>query len=146
MADVPPVPYGTWEVLRRGSEVAVLAVGTTVLPALAAAAALGAEGVHITVVNCRFLKPHDELTLAAVVADHRHLLVVEEGTVVNGFGAHMAAVVAGMDAAVRVTVHGVPDRVIEQAPRARQLAATGMDAAGIADRVRALRESEAMAG
>jgi len=146
MADVPAVPYGTWEVLRRGSDVAVLAVGTTVLPALAAAATLGAEGLHITVVNCRFLKPHDELTLAAVVADHRHLLVVEEGTVVNGFGAYMTGVVAGLDAAVRVATHGVPDRIIEQAPRARQLAQVGLDAAGIADRVRALHESEAMAG
>jgi 1-deoxy-D-xylulose-5-phosphate synthase len=146
MADVAPVPYGTWEVLRRGSDVAVLAVGTTVLPALAAAATLGTEGLNITVVNCRYLKPHDELTLAAVVAEHRHLLVVEEGTIVNGFGAHMAAVVAAMDTAVRVTVHGVADRVIEQAPRARQLAAAGLDAAGIADRVRALHESEAMAG
>jgi 1-deoxy-D-xylulose-5-phosphate synthase len=146
MVDVPAVPYGTWEVLRRGSDVAVLAVGTTVLPALAAAATLGAEGLHITVVNCRYLKPHDELTLAAVVADHRHLLVVEEGTVVNGFGAYLTGIVAGLDAAVRVVAHGVPDRIIEQAPRARQLAQVGLDAAGIADRVRALHESEAMAG
>jgi 1-deoxy-D-xylulose-5-phosphate synthase len=146
MADVPAVPYGTWEVLRRGSDVAVLATGTTVLPALAAAATLGAEGLHITVVNCRYLKPYDELTLAAVVADHRHILVVEEGTVVNGFGAYMAAVVSGLDTAVRVTTHGVPDRIIEQAPRQRQLAEVGLDAPGIADRVRALHESEAMAG
>jgi 1-deoxy-D-xylulose-5-phosphate synthase len=146
MSDVPAVPYGTWEVLRRGSDVAVLATGTTVLPALAAAAALGAEGLHITVVNCRYLKPYDELTLAAVVADHRHILVVEEGTIVNGFGAYMAGVVSGLDTAVRVTTHGVPDRIIEQAPRQRQLAEVGLDAAGIADRVRALHESEAMAG
>ena len=52
--------------------------------------------------NCRYLKPYDELTLAAIVADHKQLLVVEEGTVVNGFGAYMASVVATMDPAVRV--------------------------------------------
>jgi 1-deoxy-D-xylulose-5-phosphate synthase len=45
-----------------------------------------------------------------------------------------------------VSVHGVPDRIIHAAPRARQLAACGLDAAGIAERVRALHESEAMAG
>ena len=146
LADVAPVPYGTWEVLRRGTEVAILAVGAVVRPALAAAEALAAEGLKITVVNCRYLKPYDELTLAAVVADHRHLLVVEDGTIVNGFGAYMAAVVSGMDTAVRVTAHGVPDRFIEQAPRARQLAYVGLDADGIAQRVRALHESEAMAG
>ena len=43
-------------------------------------------------------------------------------------------------------MHGVPDRIIEQAPRARQLAQVGLDAAGIAQRVRALHETEAMAG
>jgi 1-deoxy-D-xylulose-5-phosphate synthase len=146
MSAIPAVPYGTWEVLRRGSDVAVLAVGTMVLPAVAAAASLAADGLNITVVNCRYLKPHDELTLAALVADHKHLLVVEEGTVVNGFGAFMSHVVGAMDSGTRVAVHGVPDRFIEQASRVRQLAQVGLDAAGIAGRVRALQhETEAIA-
>jgi 1-deoxy-D-xylulose-5-phosphate synthase len=146
IAEIPAVPYGTWDVLRKGADVAVLAVGTTVLPALAAAETLAAEGLNITVVNCRFLKPYDQLTLAALLTDHRQLLVVEEGTVINGFGAYMASIVAGLDAGARVHAHGVPDRFIEQASRARQLAITGLDAAGIAERVRALHESEALAG
>jgi 1-deoxy-D-xylulose-5-phosphate synthase len=146
MREIEAVPYGTWEVLRRGTEVAVLAVGTMVGESLAAAEALAAEGLAVTVVNCRYLKPYDELTLAALLADHRHLLVVEEGTVVNGFGAYMATVVGRLDPAVRVTAHGVPDRWLHQASRARQLAICGLDAAGIADRVRALHESEAIAG
>jgi 1-deoxy-D-xylulose-5-phosphate synthase len=146
MAEIAPTPHGTWEVVRRGADTAVLAVGTMVLPSLAAAETLAAEGLSITVVNCRYLKPYDSLTLAAILADHRQLLVIEEGTVVNGFGAYMSTVVARLDPAVRVSAHGVPDRFIEQAPRARQLALIGLDAAGIAARVRALHESEAMAG
>jgi 1-deoxy-D-xylulose-5-phosphate synthase len=148
MAEIEAVPYRTWDVVRQGTpkEVAILAVGTMVLPSLAAATLLAAEGLSVTVVNCRYLKPYDELTLAAIVADHRQLLVVEEGTVVNGFGAYMASVVATMDPAVRVIAHGVPDRIIYAASRARQLAACGLDAAGIAERVRALHESEAVTG
>jgi 1-deoxy-D-xylulose-5-phosphate synthase len=146
MAAIPAVPFGTWSVLRHGADVAILAVGTMVLPSIAAAEALGAEGLNVTVVNCRFLKPHDELTLAAIVQDHSQVLVVEEGTLVNGFGAFMASEIARIDPRVRVWAHGVPDRFIEQAPRARQLAQVGLDAAGIAERVRALRESEAVAG
>jgi 1-deoxy-D-xylulose-5-phosphate synthase len=146
IGEIEAVPYRTWEVLRKGRDVAVLAVGTMVLPALAAAETLAAEGLSVTVVNCRFLKPYDELTLAAIVADHKQLLVVEEGTVVNGFGAYMASVLGTMDPAVRVVAHGVPDRIVYAAPRARQLAACGLDAAGIADKVRALHESEAVAG
>jgi 1-deoxy-D-xylulose-5-phosphate synthase len=148
IAEIEPVPYGTWEVVRRGSDVAILATGTMVLPSAAAADILASEGLHITVVNCRFMKPYDEVTLAAVLAQHGRVLVVEEGTIVNGFGAYMSAVIARQDASVRVAVHGVPDRIIHAAPRRRQLAVTGLDAEGIAARVRALREqeSEAIAG
>jgi 1-deoxy-D-xylulose-5-phosphate synthase len=144
--EIPAVPFGTWEVLRQGRDVAILAVGTMVLPALAAAEALAADGIDPTVVNCRFLKPFDEVTLTAVIGQHPHVLVVEEGTMVNGFGAYMSTVIAQIDPAVRVGVHGVPDRYIEQAPRKVQLALTGLDAAGIERRVRALLETEAVAG
>jgi 1-deoxy-D-xylulose-5-phosphate synthase len=146
IGEIAPTPYGTWEVLRQGSEVAILAVGTMVGPSLAAAEALADEGLLVTVVDSRFLKPYDEVTLAAVLAEHRYVLIVEEGTVVNGFGAFMSAVIERHDSAVRVAVHGVPDRVIHAAPRKEQLARCGLDAAGIAHRVRALRETEAMAG
>ncbi|HEX6966100.1 MAG TPA: 1-deoxy-D-xylulose-5-phosphate synthase [Gemmatimonadaceae bacterium] len=146
IADIAPVPYGTWEVLRQGHDVAILAVGTMVLPSLAAAESLAAEGLDVSVVNCRFLKPYDEVTLHAIVAGHKQVLVVEEGTIVNGFGARMAEVIESIEPSVRVAVHGVPDVFIEQASRKRQLALTGLDAAGIARKVRALHESEAMAG
>ncbi|HEV8236497.1 MAG TPA: transketolase C-terminal domain-containing protein, partial [Gemmatimonadaceae bacterium] len=148
ISEIEAVPYGTWEVLRHGSEVALLAAGTMVRPALEAADVLAAEGLRITVVNCRFLKPYDEVTLAAVLADHTRVLVVEEGTVVNGFGAYMSTVIARQDPTTRVTVHGVPDRIVPAASRVRQLAICGLDATGIAARVRALREqeSEAVAG
>jgi len=146
MAEVEAVPYGTWDVVRRGSELAILAVGTMVNPALEAAESLAVEGFDPTVVNCRFLKPYDALTLSGLLADHRQLLVVEEGTVINGFGAYLASVVERLEPSVRVVAHGVPDRIIPAASRARQLAAAGLDAAGIADKVRSLHESEAVAG
>ena len=150
ISDVAPVPYGTWEVLRKGAGsrdanggIAILATGTMVLPSMAAAEKLAEDGINATVVNCRFLKPHDEETLKSVIADNRYLLVVEEGTVVNGFGAHMAAVVSQLDGSVRVIAHGVPDVFIEQAPRARQLASVGLDVAGIAARVKQIRHGDA---
>jgi 1-deoxy-D-xylulose-5-phosphate synthase len=150
ISEIDAVPYGTWEMLRKGAGtrdpnggMAILATGTMVLPSIAAAEKLAEEGLNVTVVNCRFIKPHDEEMLAQIVAENRDILVVEEGTVVNGFGAHMSAVVAQMDASVRVIAHGVPDRFIEQAPRARQLASVGLDAAGIAARAKQIRHGDA---
>jgi 1-deoxy-D-xylulose-5-phosphate synthase len=150
IAEIEAIPYGSWEMLKRGAAardsgggLAILAVGTMVIPALAAAEILASEGISATVVNCRFMKPYDEAMLEEILAENRYLLVVEEGTVVNGFGAYMSSVVGRIDPAVRVMAHGVPDAFIEQAPRARQLAGVGLDAAGIAARARVLRQADA---
>ena len=142
-ATIAPVPHATWEVLRTGKDrVAVLAVGTMVAESLAAAETLGAEGLDVTVVNCRYLKPYDAITLQAILAQHTHVLTVEEGTVVNGFGAMISSVIHRDAPDVRVMVHGVPDRIIYAASRKRQLAQCGLDAAGIAGRLRALHAAE----
>ena len=149
IAEIEAVPYGSWEIVKRGSGtrdsgggLAILAVGTMVIPSIAAAEILATDGTSATVVNCRFMKPYDEAMLSEIVAEHRHVLVVEEGTVVNGFGAHMSSVIAQLDPKVHVMAHGVPDVFIEQAPRVRQLAEVGLDALGIAARARMLRQTD----
>jgi 1-deoxy-D-xylulose-5-phosphate synthase len=146
MSEIAATPHATWEVVRRGSDVAILAVGTMVSTSFAAAELLAAEGLDVTVVNCRYLKPYDEATLAAILSGHKQILVVEEGTVVNGFGAFMSAVIERQEPGIRVHVHGVPDRIVYAAARSKQLASLGLDAAGIAERVRALHGSEALTG
>ena len=143
-AEVAPVPYGTWEMLRQGHECAILAVGVMCQPAVEAAELLGAEGFDVTVVNCRFLKPMDESTLRGVLESHRIVVTVEDGTVVNGFGATVARRVGELAPEVRVTCMGAPDRTHEHAPRAQQLAEVGLDARGIAERVRALAAQESL--
>src|SRR5689334_7353650 len=75
-AEVAPVRYGTWEMLRKGRECALLAVGTMCQPALAAAQELATEGFDVTVVNCRFLKPVDRELLDALLHDHKLVVTV----------------------------------------------------------------------
>jgi 1-deoxy-D-xylulose-5-phosphate synthase len=136
-AEVAPLRYGTWEVLRKGRECALLAVGAMCPPALAAADLLATDGLDVTVVNCRFLKPVDRELLDALMRDHRLLVTVEDGTVTNGFGASLAGLVETVAPEVRVVPLGAPDRTYEHAPRAQQLAEVGLTAGGIATRVRA---------
>ena len=147
-AEVAAIPYGSWEVLRAGKakrDCALLAVGVMCQPALDAAEALAADGLDVTVVNCRFLKPIDRATLEGLVRDHRLLVTIEDGTVVNGFGASLAALVQSTAPEVRVVPLGVPDRTYEHAPRAQQLAEVGLTGPGIAARVRALASEESLA-
>lgn len=136
-AEVAEIPYGTWEVLREGKDCAILAVGVMCQPALDAAEELAGEGLDVTVVSCRFIKPVDRATLDALVAQHRLLVTVEDGVRVNGFGASVAALIDEIAPDVRVGVMGAPDRTYEHASRKAQLASVGLDAAGIASRVRA---------
>jgi 1-deoxy-D-xylulose-5-phosphate synthase len=143
-AEIPAVPYGTWERLRAGKDVAILAVGTMVPAAVAAAELLAADGIDCAVINARFLKPLDLSLLELLLQEHRILVTVEEGTIVNGFGAYLAETLQTTHPEVRVVALGVPDRLIEQAPRAEQLELYGLTAAGIARRITALQHEESL--
>jgi 1-deoxy-D-xylulose-5-phosphate synthase len=81
----------------------------------------------------------DEETLAWALSAHRAVLTIEEGTVVNGFGAAVAARAADREGdRPRVRVMGVPDRLIDHAARGEQLEEVGLTPAGIAENARAL--------
>ena len=138
------MPYGTWEVLREGSDCAILAVGVMCERAVAAAELLAAEGLDVTVINCRFIKPLDHSMLEDLVDKHRLLVTVEDGTMVNGFGAHVSSVVQCLASDVRVVVVGVPDGTYEHASRAQQLSDVGLTGEGIADTVRSRAAQESL--
>ena len=143
-SEIPAVPYGTWEQLRSGKDVAILAVGTMVQPAQQAAELLAADGIGCAVINARFLKPLDHAMLELLLQEHRTLVTLEEGTIVNGFGAYLAETLQTTHPEVRVVALGIPDRLIEQAPRTEQLEACGLTAAGIARRITALQQEESL--
>jgi 1-deoxy-D-xylulose-5-phosphate synthase len=145
---IPSFPYGSWEVVREGRDLAVLAVGTMVLSALEAAAALAEEGIEATVVNCRFVKPYDREVLARILAGHDAILTVEEGAVSNGFGAYLTREIhadPGLPDPARIRTHGIPDRFLEHGPRGVLLAELGLDAEGIRERMASLVRRDAAA-
>jgi 1-deoxy-D-xylulose-5-phosphate synthase len=140
LSEIPDVEPFTWEILRNGGDCVVLATGTMVLTSLEAAELLAREGVRCTVVNCRFLKPYDRDMLEEMVRSHPAVVTVEEGQVSNGFGAFLAREVDALDLASRprMAALGLPDAFIEHGGREELLAEIGLDAAGIAERVRRL--------
>ena len=140
LSEIPDVEPHSWEILRNGADAAILAVGTMVLPALAAAETLAAEGVRCTVVNCRFLKPYDREVFQEMVRSHPAVLTVEEGQVVNGFGAYMARELdaLNLEHRPRMASMGIPDAWVQHGARKQLLAEIGLDADGISSRVRAL--------
>jgi 1-deoxy-D-xylulose-5-phosphate synthase len=120
--------------------VAILAVGATVIPSLAAADLLKEKGIDALVANMRFVKPLDSGLLARVAESCHYVFTVEENTIVGGFG---SAVLEGMmSSALRLTPSllrivriALPDRFLPHAGRNRLLQEAGLDAASIAERI-----------
>ncbi|MEE9285707.1 MAG: 1-deoxy-D-xylulose-5-phosphate synthase [Dehalococcoidia bacterium] len=133
------LPLGRGEVVRDGRDVTIVALGRTVYPALEAAESLAESGVSCLVVNARFVKPLDQDLIVETARVTGRVLTVEEHVLTGGFG---AAVLEALNEAglqhLRVTRLGMPDAFVEHAPAEVQRANLGLDAAGIAAKVRDL--------
>ncbi len=142
--EVPePLPIGSWETLRPGGDLAFLAVGSCVYPALEAARELEAEGWRVGVVNARFVKPLDEALLAQTAAENALLLTAEENVLAGGFGAAVLEYFAEhAPGAVRIELAGIPDEFVEHGTQADLRAQYGIDAAGLAARAREMLEDK----
>jgi 1-deoxy-D-xylulose-5-phosphate synthase len=112
------LPVGKGEVLRDGTDVAIIAIGVSVWPAMKAAEQLSQEGLSTAVINARFAKPLDEELIVNVAKRVRYVVTVEEGCKMGGFGS--AVLEALSDAGVtgiRTKIVGLPDWYIEQGPQ-----------------------------
>jgi 1-deoxy-D-xylulose-5-phosphate synthase len=125
------LPIGEGEIRREGRDVALLAFGSRVAPALAVG-----ERLDATVANMRFVKPLDEALIMDLATRHRLLVTIEENTVAGGAGSAVAELLAEHGMAVHCLHLGLPDRCQEQATHEEQLAACGLDDAGIEAAVR----------
>lgn len=124
--------------LRRGEDIAVVAIGDRVEAALDAANLLVGDDIGMTVWDPRVIRPCDPLMLEDL-AEHRLVVTVENGVVNGGAGAYIAdrlVELTGVMAAPRVLRLGVPDSYIPHAKPDRILAELGLDAAGIDAMVR----------
>jgi 1-deoxy-D-xylulose-5-phosphate synthase len=131
-AEIKPLKIGEAELLRDGSDVALLAFGSRVVPALEAAELLAADGIRAAVLNLRFAKPIDEARVCELARRCRAVVTVEEHSALGGVGEAVVGVLARGGVRVPVRVLGVEDRVIEHGSPAGILAQLGLDAAGIA--------------
>lgn len=139
-----PLPIGRGEVLCEGEDMAILAVGSTVYPALDAAAALERDGVAVTVVNCRFVKPLDGDLLTKIARRVKTILTVEENVLMGGFGSAVLELFEERGLRdLRVNRIGIPDEFVEHATQKELRSLYGIDAEGIERSARMLlRESE----
>lgn len=125
------LPFGKGELRRKGRGVAILAFGTLLYPALAAAERLGAS-----VANMRWVKPLDIELLREIARTHVAIVTVEEGCTMGGAGSAVMEALQAEGLQLPVLALGLPDDFIEHGDPAKLLALQGLDAAGIERSVR----------
>jgi len=140
-ASSAPVELGASVVLRDGSDATILAYGVTCAAAMEAAEMLEADGLDVAVVNARFAKPLDEEAILEA-ARRGPIVTAEEHSLVGGFGSAVVELLSDRGVEASVTRLGIPDRFMEHGARPRLLAGISLNAAGMADAVRALLEAK----
>jgi 1-deoxy-D-xylulose-5-phosphate synthase len=127
------IPIGKGEIVRQGGDIAILAIGTTVAPAVEAAQELASKGIEATVVNARFAKPLDSELIIDLARRTKRLVTVEENALNGGFGNSVIELLqqSGVND-VPVKNIGIPDEFVEQGAQAILRSKYGLDAAGIA--------------
>ncbi len=131
------VDIGRGDILRKGDDGIIFAVGALVAEALQAAEELAADGLSLTVVDPVFLKPLDAELLTAEAARTGFVVTVEENVLQGGFGSAVLELFSERGMTVPVHRIGLPDQFIEQGSQAELRALCGLDARGIAASIKA---------
>jgi len=133
--ELKEIPIGTWEVLREGTDAAILTFGTTIPMALKAAKMLEKKGIFVKVVNARFIKPMDERMLTNILNENIPILTVEEAVLQGGFGSAVLEFAHDHDYAAKIKRMGIPDRFIEHGEVNELLKEIGLTADEIANSI-----------
>ena len=129
-----PLEIGRGRIVREGSKIALLSLGTRLAECLKAADQLAAMGLSTTVADARFAKPLDGDLIRRLVENHEVLVTVEEGSM-GGFGAHVLQHLAAnglLDRGLKVRTMTLPDTFIDHDKPEVMYGLAGLDATGIA--------------
>lgn len=136
-SEVEELPIGTAERLSAGKDVAIIAIGSSVYPALAAAALLENAGIRATVVNARFVKPLDRALILSIAKECGIIVTVEENALQGGFGSAVLELLSDEKiTGLKIKRIGIPDRFIEHGTQAELRKMLCLDADGIAAAVK----------
>jgi 1-deoxy-D-xylulose-5-phosphate synthase len=138
------LPIGRGELIREGTDLTIAAIGSGVLPAERAAEMLAEQGVSVTLINARFVKPLDEDLILEHVRNTGNLVTVEEAMVHGGFGSAVLELLSREGLQVPTACVGIPDRFFDHGSQSQLRKDAGVDADSVAERARALLSKSAV--
>jgi 1-deoxy-D-xylulose-5-phosphate synthase len=127
-----PIAIGKGEILKKGDDIIIFAIGATVYQALLAHTDLLDQGISSTVVNCRFVKPLDTNLIVSLAKQTPHIITVEENVRQGGFGSAVLECLSDHNiSGCHVTCLGIPDAFVEHGPQDLLRSMCGIDAPAI---------------
>jgi 1-deoxy-D-xylulose-5-phosphate synthase len=141
------IELGSWERVKEGKDIAILAVGSMVYPAIDASSQLLEEGIEVEVVNARFVKPLDQKMLTDILDEFDKVITIEENSLLGGFGSAILefAEEHNFNHAL-IKRMGIPDEFIQHGSRNQLLSMLGLDKNGIIQTVKRMLESKTTPG
>jgi 1-deoxy-D-xylulose-5-phosphate synthase len=127
------LPIGRAEIIKQGEDVAIIGIGSTVIPSLEAAEHLSLEGIDAMVINARFAKPLDGQLILDAANHTKKIVIVEENVLSGGFGAAVLELLEKAEASdVKVKRLGIPDEFVTHGKQDFLRSMYHLDAKGIA--------------
>ena len=129
------IEVGSWEVLTKGSDVLILAVGSMVKKSIEVHSMLLEKNISSEVVNCRFIKPMDKNYLNESFPNHKLVVTIEEGVTTGGFGEGIVNWSNENNISNSVMTIGVPNRFVDHGPRNILLEEIGLDSMTLFEKI-----------
>jgi len=125
------IPIGEAELITPGEDLAILAIGHMVYPALDAVRMLQREGIYPTLVNARFVKPIDKSLLLQLSRNCKCIVTIEENVITGGFGTAVMEALQELNIQIPVKRLGLPDIFVEHGPQSTLREMYGLHVEGI---------------
>jgi 1-deoxy-D-xylulose-5-phosphate synthase len=136
------IEIGKGRIIKEGKDLAIISIGHIGNEVVKACESLEKEGISVTHVDIRFLKPLDNLLLADIFEKFDQIITVEDGTTTGGLGSAVIELISDLGLNKNVVRLGIPDRFIEHGTQEHLWHECGYDAGGIVSTALKLTEKQ----
>jgi len=129
------IPLGKSELITKGSDSVIIAIGSMVNTARKVAKLLKEDSIDLEVIDARFIKPLDKKMLDNVFSRFDEIFTLEEGQIQGGFGSAVAEYASEQNYKGHINIMGLPDKFIEHGTQKELLTNYGLDSQSLATRI-----------
>ena len=138
LGEYTPIKLGTYEVISKGEDIAILAIGTMVKHSIEAKQILINDNINPTIVNARFLKPMDENLLHKIFKEHKTIITIEDNVIDGGFGSRVNKFMVDNNYKSKIINIGLPDEFVQHGNAEDIYEYVGLSSKCIAKRIKSL--------